>query len=280
MGLLCGVAAWCLATLVLARAARDGLAALDGGAATLDQLFGGIAAALGLILLAWTALATVCAIAVTALPAGSAVGRGARQLSDRITPGAVRRVLTLLVGAALVSGAVPAQATTAAAGPSVIALSTDPVPSPGSDLDPGWFTPSRASGHQAADSIDPGWAPPTPRPTAGSTSPVPSAEVGARVATGAVGARRPTAPDLDPTWGSPGRLRAGVDPEASVVIRRGDNLWDLAARHLGPGATDAEIAAAWPRWFTTNRAVIGSDPDLLRPGWRLHPPSSTPGGVA
>ncbi len=55
-------------------------------------------------------------------------------------------------------------------------------------------------------------------------------------------------------------------------MRRGDTLWALAARRLGPDATDAEIAAEWPRWYGANDAVIGSDPDLLLPGQRLSPP--------
>lgn len=58
-------------------------------------------------------------------------------------------------------------------------------------------------------------------------------------------------------------------PDGEVVVRRGDTLWDLAARSLGPGASDAEIAAAWPRWWHANHAAIGPDPDLLLPGTRL-----------
>ncbi len=63
--------------------------------------------------------------------------------------------------------------------------------------------------------------------------------------------------------------RAVVD---EVVVRRGDTLWDIAARHLGPDASAAEIATEWPRWHATNATVIGSDPDLLLPGQRLLPP--------
>ena len=57
-----------------------------------------------------------------------------------------------------------------------------------------------------------------------------------------------------------------------VVVRRGDTLWDVAARHLRGGSSAAEIAAEWPRWYAANRDVIGDDPDLLRPGQRLAPP--------
>ena len=63
--------------------------------------------------------------------------------------------------------------------------------------------------------------------------------------------------------------RAVVD---EVVVRRGDTLWDIAARHLGPSASAAEVAGEWPRWHEANTTVIGPDPDLLLPGQRLLPP--------
>lgn len=59
-----------------------------------------------------------------------------------------------------------------------------------------------------------------------------------------------------------------------VVVRRGDTLWDIAARALGPGASDADIAASWPRWHAANRSTIGPDPDLILPGQQLRPPSA------
>lgn len=66
--------------------------------------------------------------------------------------------------------------------------------------------------------------------------------------------------------------RAGIDQEDVVAVRPGDSLWTLAARHLGPGATAAQVAEAWPRWWAANRDVVGDDPDLLRPGQLLRPP--------
>lgn len=54
-----------------------------------------------------------------------------------------------------------------------------------------------------------------------------------------------------------------------VVVRRGDTLWDLCARHLGPQATSADIAQEWPRWYAANAEVIGPDPDLILPGQEL-----------
>jgi nucleoid-associated protein YgaU len=65
----------------------------------------------------------------------------------------------------------------------------------------------------------------------------------------------------------------GAAADERLVVRRGDTLWAIAARHLGPAADPAEIAREWPRWYAANRAVIGTDPDLLQPGQRLTPPT-------
>jgi len=67
--------------------------------------------------------------------------------------------------------------------------------------------------------------------------------------------------------------RAAETP--TVTVRPGDSLWRIAAAHLGRAPTAARVAAAWPRWFAANRAVIGADPDLLVPGEVLHAPHSS-----
>lgn len=63
-----------------------------------------------------------------------------------------------------------------------------------------------------------------------------------------------------------------AEPE-QVVVRLGDSLWDIAADHLGPDATDWEIAASWPRWYELNRHRIGADPGIILPGMILDAPS-------
>ena len=73
-------------------------------------------------------------------------------------------------------------------------------------------------------------------------------------------------PDL--LTASPGASEAGT-----VVVRRGDTLWDLVRSQLGPGASDAEVAHAWPRWYAANRSTIGPDPGLILPGQVLHAPA-------
>lgn len=62
------------------------------------------------------------------------------------------------------------------------------------------------------------------------------------------------------------------DARFVVVVRRGDTLWDIARSHLPAGSTTADVARAWPRWYAANRAAIGPDPALLRPGTRLRSP--------
>ena len=174
------------------------------------------------------------------------------------------------------------------------------------DLLPGWtpHRPSRASATSGSGSVHP-TRPATPTSTgtpastgapasaaAGppanrsaeisprATSPAASGPAATRPATsaptetrsrasGATGhSTKPTTPMVNAP------RRAVVDPEEEIVVRRGDTLWSLAERHLGPGATDAEIAVEWPHWFTANRDVIGNDPDHLVPGERLRPPET------
>lgn len=65
--------------------------------------------------------------------------------------------------------------------------------------------------------------------------------------------------------------RQGWEPE-QVVVRLGDSLWEITADHLGPDATDWEIAASWPAWYELNRDRIGPDPGIILPGTILDTP--------
>ncbi|WP_298885731.1 LysM peptidoglycan-binding domain-containing protein [uncultured Serinicoccus sp.] len=75
-----------------------------------------------------------------------------------------------------------------------------------------------------------------------------------------------------------GRAAGQWDLPEHVVVRRGDTLWDLAARHLGAQATSADIAQEWPRWYAANLATIGPDPDLILPGQELTVPGTAEDG--
>lgn len=84
-------------------------------------------------------------------------------------------------------------------------------------------------------------------------------------------AQRSTDPDHD------GDRLVDVDEDVAprVVVGQGDSLWSIAAAHLPAGASDAAIAAAWPRWYEANRTVIGADPDVLLVGQSLEVPMET-----
>lgn len=80
-----------------------------------------------------------------------------------------------------------------------------------------------------------------------------------------------------PDWpASPGAGRT----TGSHVVVRGDCLWRIAEAHLtvqdGAPPSAAAIAAATHAWWHANAAVIGPDPDLIRPGQLLHPPAPPP----
>jgi len=102
-------------------------------------------------------------------------------------------------------------------------------------------------------------------------APVPTASTGSPSGTAATS-------DLAEGRGSPRRASWSADRPAdrsAVVVRPGDTLWSLTAARLGNGdrPEPRAVAAAWPRWWHANRAVVGPDPDLIRPGQVLHPPA-------
>jgi hypothetical protein len=72
----------------------------------------------------------------------------------------------------------------------------------------------------------------------------------------------------------PGNAAEATPRQAEVVVRAGDSLWRIAARHLDPLASPAQIAAAWPGWYAANRDVVGPDPGLIHPGQVLSRPEA------
>jgi hypothetical protein len=55
----------------------------------------------------------------------------------------------------------------------------------------------------------------------------------------------------------------------TVVVRPGDSLWRITARHLPAEASDADVTAGWHHLYADNRAVVGDDPSLIHPGQHL-----------
>jgi hypothetical protein len=197
------------------------------------------------------ALATVAAygclawLALTLLAA--AAGSGVR-----VAPATVRRTAERILGLTLATAA----AGVLAAGP---ALAEGPRVRPqhgGGPFDrPVATAPARQPG------VPPAHVTPRTRPAL--VHPAPAQSATARSAS----ARSATAGPARVAGASPAR---GGD---AVVVVRGDTLWDIAARHLGAGATPAAVAAEWPRWYAANRTLIGPDPGRILPGQRLAVPS-------
>ena len=77
---------------------------------------------------------------------------------------------------------------------------------------------------------------------------------------------------------SPRAPRASRPTGDEVVVRHGDSLWALAAARLPRSAGPAEVDRAWRAVYAANRAEIGADPGLIRPGQRLHLPETTAEG--
>lgn len=163
---------------------------------------------------------------------GRLTGRAALLLS----PGAVRKVLDLLVGGTLL-----AQATLT-------------------------VMPSSPQG-RAPDSIHTMTA--AAESSIGSVGPIVSTGPASRM--GPAGTRPPSrrlAAPLPP-WlgGGPSKRRVGH------TIESGDTLWDIAATHLQPALrSSARINRYWRQIYRANRRAVGADPDLIYPGTRLDVP--------
>lgn len=226
-----------------------------------------LAACLGLLLLLWLALG-VLATVLSLLP--GRMGAAARRIADRVAPALSRRLAAVIVGASLGGALAPG---TALAGDSRIVPSADVVTTAAS---PNFAPEAPAAPALPAATGGPGWGPaaePVPDTATAPDRVTAPDGVAARSAAPAPGwvpdrplVRRQPSPRLVAT--SPPR-----EERPGLVVRRGDTLWAIARQHLGPGATDAEVAQEWPRWHQANQAVIGPDPDRLLPGMVLQAPT-------
>jgi LysM domain len=235
-------AALALASTALIWAASAPIAAIRApGPPPVDALLALGAALICAALLALAAVGATLSLAV--LLTGQFVGRLAR-LAALLTPRVVRAAVGLAVGVTVVAGPVVGYSTAALATPLTATATTHgslerPPQTP--QLPRGWSPDRPAAGAPGAQASAPPW-----------------------VST-ALGAHR--------FAGGPGTRRSGsADHRPVVVVHRGDTLWAIAARHLGPAATDAQVAAEWPRWHAANRSTIGAEPDLILPGQQLVAP--------
>lgn len=235
-------------------------------AASVDDVVPAAAGAVGALVSAWLALGAIVTVVQLV---------GGHRPRFHVLPSGGRTLIGWALGLGIVAGTVvPAGATT-----------TTPVPAPTA-------TPT------AALTIDPGWSAGTPAPATSTVSPTggaATASPGASPSTAsATSTASPTRAAPSTTTTSPFSPKEPATPKPaapakaaesprgttakSIVVQRGDSLWDIASRHLGEGATHADVAREWPRWYEQNRAVVGSDPDLIHPGQQLTAPVAPPSG--
>lgn len=219
---------------------QGALAAVDApGPAPLDALISATAAVAAWLVLGWLLVASGAAVLAEA---PGAVGRCGEVLAQRLAPSLLRRLARVALGVAVVGGPLVATGSAAlAVSPAGSVTITTSAPALG-PLAHGRATKGPAAAGDCATG-DRAWTPDRPATTGGR---------------------------------SVARPRPERSQRAPVVVRRGDTLWDIAASRLSPGASNAAVARSWPRWYAANRAAIGGNPDLLRPGTRLDPPPDRP----
>ncbi len=253
MPVLTAGALWATAQMLVSATAAL-LGTVEDGTAELNELLG-LAAALGAwVVLAWVAV-VLLSTAIATLP--GILGRAGARAARRLTPAAARNAARFALGLAVTAGPV-------VAGPAAVGL------------------PAGTDGGGYVEEIDISGLPGVGRPG----EPVPPGNAREPGSPTAVSPKPTADSSFEPDPAGPPAAGAGpaadagltpepvreADPGDQVVVQRGDTLWAIAERHLGPGATAGEIAAEWPRWYAANRSVIGDDPDLILPGTILRQP--------
>ncbi|MGZ4685248.1 LysM peptidoglycan-binding domain-containing protein [Oryzihumus sp.] len=230
----------------------------------------------GVLVGLWLGLSVTAAV-LGALP--GTPGAVARALARR-GPAVSRRVASLLLGSTLVAAFGPGTAVADTGTPSG-PWSGAPAPTATSVLPtPGFTPPPPAAAPLPGPGFHPAPAPTTvTRPQAAATPPGSAHGTGEELPGPGWSPTRPAPVRRDASLDvlHPSRNPARLPVLEGVAVRRGDTLWSIAARHLGPTATAAQIALEWPRWHASNRHVIGDDPDRLVPGQLLEPPSPNGG---
>lgn len=161
------------------------------------------------------------------------LGRAGRAGARRLVPPALRPLLGAILGTALAI-------TGAVGGGAAVASSSGPGPA--------WLSPAP-------------WTPPAaPLPVVAPWPTTPEPVLPAVTLDRPVSSSQP-APAPGPRC-----------PPAVITVVPGDTLWGLTAAALG-GADAPAVARSWPRLWQANRAVVGGDPDLIRPGQRLTIPA-------
>lgn len=252
--------------------ARDGWEAIaaPGPAGPADGILLVVALG-GAALSLWLGLGTTLA-ALSTLP--GALGQTSSRMAARIAPAAVRKVVAFVLGTALTAALVPGTALARgqeAPRSGVVASARQAV---GAAVDAAPDASFRLVSDGIHDADAPGDVDAAPSPSWSTTEPATPIKVTTPV--------KPASPKLPASLHREpapiellSRGAAAGDPSSErghVVVLRGDTLWSIAARHLGPAATTAEIDAEWHRWFADNLHAIGNDANLIQPGQQLSPP--------
>lgn len=219
----------------------------------------------GALLTLWLGLGTALS-ALSDLP--GAMGDLCRELAARVAPAAVRKGVAFVLGTSLTAAFIPGTAVAELshqARPGVVAMG-----SVGSGDTSGYALKNMT----ARGTVE---AVPAKIGMASLTDGAPDASFRFVAEHAFPGDRSKPALAADaapsPAWSPEGSVNT-LDVH-HVVVLRGDTLWSIAARHLGPEAGAAAIDAEWRRWFTVNREVIGEDANRILPGQLLTPPAST-----
>ena len=240
--------------------------AFDGGTLPgFDVLLGLLASVAGLAVVTWWLLSM--GLAVTAALLAAAGAPRASRITGAFAPAFMRRLALAVLGLSLAAApaahadtlpdptwqpsvSVPAMLAATPPASAAAGVDTPAAQTPAAQTPAAGTAPAEAA---SAETTAAGSAPePTPLPQPGWTPSAPLAPTGLLVQQPARGAE---------TAGPP-----------TVEVRPGDTLWSIVARHLGPGATELDIAAAWPDWYAANRGAIGDSPHLILPGQLLTAP--------
>lgn len=223
-----------------------------GQAVTAEDLLGAAAAAAGTGLLLWWFISLACAAAALLLEQRGKAR--AAHVTRRMSPAFMQRLVVAALSFQLLSGTAAHAA--------------------GSAPGPHW---SPTAGQETSAPAEPG----VPAAMQDATIPVPGKPDAGRPAPPSTiqPGWQPSAPPVEPGLlaGPPVRSEAALHQETArhgspVPVLAGDSLWGIVADHMGPGASDVDIALEWPRWYEANKALLGPNPDVLLPGQVLLPP--------